>query len=160
MLQMLPEAPPSTLRQAQGEGLRKAIVSFRSLGRLTRLPIMLIAFPSATSAHAQTIDDLSTVGPYLQSCLSRQPQPAGDIKREATLRFSFRRDGALIGEPFVTRSEPKREAPGQAEFIAGRIAALKACAPLPLSAELGGAIAGRPYTFRFIAQPRKKETPI
>jgi hypothetical protein len=125
-----------------------------------RLPITLMTLCAAAPAAAQTIDDLSTVGPYLQSCLSRQPQPRGDIRREATLRFSFRRDGTLIGEPFVTRSEPKRETPGQAEFVAGRIAALKSCTPLPLSAELGGAIAGRPYTFRFIAQPRKKETPI
>ncbi|MGL5115713.1 MAG: hypothetical protein ACRC7C_10345, partial [Beijerinckiaceae bacterium] len=79
-----------------------------------------IAVVVASPVAAQKIDDLSTIGPFLQSCLSRQPQPAADMRREATLRFSVRRDGSLIGEPFVTRSEPKRDMAGQAEFIAGR----------------------------------------
>ncbi len=96
------------------------------------------------------------MGPYLASCVTRT---LGGVKfsgqREATFSLSFRRDGTIFGEPRRTFSFPAAQIEDQARFLSLTEEAIRRCAPLPFSKELGEAIAGRPYHFRYIYKPKK-----
>jgi hypothetical protein len=121
---------------------------------------LLAGLASASGASAQVIDSIDAVGPFLDLCVTRQLRLQGfSLPRDVTLRLSFRRDGAIIGEPVVTYSRPTRGEPEQERFIALMTAAFKGCAPLPFSSAFGGAIAGRPFTFRYTLT-NAKDQPI
>jgi hypothetical protein len=82
----------------------------------------------------------------IDACVSQQGpwRAAGDI----TLSFSLRRDGTLIGRPHVAFF---RAPPGESDrqaLIEDAASALGRCLPARLTEGLGGAIAGRPLTFR------------
>jgi hypothetical protein len=101
-------------------------------------------------AAAQVIDRIDTIGAYLDACVVKGLQGQGfRPRREATLRLAFRRDGAVIGKPVVTFSRPGRDDPEQRRFLASLSEAYVNCTPLPFSKELGAAIAGKIFTFRY-----------
>jgi hypothetical protein len=110
---------------------------------------------ASASVAAREIDDLGTIGVYLGECIGRrlQSETFGGRTREVTFSYALRRDGSLIGPPTRTFSSPAAAEPEQARFIAAILAAATACTPLPLSAALGGAIAGRRFTQRIVARP-------
>jgi len=113
----------------------------------------------ATPASAQTIEELSAVAPYLDLCVTRGLRGQGFApRRDVTLRLSFRRDGTIIGAPAVTFSMPRRGEPEQERFIAAMTGAFRACAPLPFSKALGGAIAGTIFTFRYTLTDAEDQT--
>jgi hypothetical protein len=120
---------------------------------------LLAAALTPEHAPAQTIDGIDAVAPFLDHCVAGKLRGVGTTPpREVTLRVSFRRDGAFVGEPAVSYLRPTRGDPGQERFIADTIAAFKSCAPLPFSSGLGGAIAGRIFTFRYTLTTAKDQT--
>ena len=76
---------------------------------------------------------------------------------QITVKMSFRRNGELFGQPRITF-----ESAGASddERLAYRIAVanmLNRCAPLPFTETLGNALAGRPFTIRFIDQRKLRQ---
>lgn len=72
---------------------------------------------------------------------------------EVTVRLSFSRTGAVIGEPRVVYVRAAADA-GLKEKVANSVvAAIKACTPLPFTPSLGAAIAGRVLAIRFNSLP-------
>jgi hypothetical protein len=67
---------------------------------------------------------------------------------ELTVILSFKRNGEIFG---ARLSYQRRDVPAEERtlYYASLLDALKLCSPLPLSASLGEAIAGRPFAFRF-----------
>ena len=73
---------------------------------------------------------------------------------QVTVRMSFTRDGAVIGE---TRIVYARSSGGDADdggLDQSMLAAVRDCTPLHFSARLGSAIAGRVLDIRFIGRSR------
>ncbi len=92
------------------------------------------------------------IGDRLSQCWT---PPRTDPPRliEVTVRLSFSRAGAIIGEPRVVYIRAPAEV-GLKERIASSVrAAVKACTPLPFSPALGAAIAGRMFAIRFRSLP-------
>jgi hypothetical protein len=85
------------------------------------------------------------IAEHLAACW--RPPAAGS---EVTVRVSFNRQGAVIGKPRVTYVKPGQGA-DRASVVGSLEQAFDRCAPLRLSADLGSAIAGRPFAIRFIA---------
>ncbi len=85
------------------------------------------------------------IAEHLAACW--QPPAEGS---EVTVRVSFSRNGAVIGKPRVTYVKPGQGA-DRASVVGSLEQAFARCAPLRLSADLGSAIAGRPFAIRFIA---------
>jgi hypothetical protein len=105
---------------------------------------------SQLGAKSTRIERASQVGPHLRSCWIAPGSERPSEPLDATIRFSLRHDGALIGEPRVTYVNQKAT-PAQRDAIVASIrAALARCAPMPLADSLGAAIAGRPISIRFI----------
>jgi hypothetical protein len=67
-----------------------------------------------------------------------------------SVRFSFKRDGAIIATPWVTYAS--HDAPPEVRDIYRDAvnAALDRCTPLHFTAGMGGAVAGRPIAIRFV----------
>jgi len=76
---------------------------------------------------------------------------------QITVLLSFKRNGALNGEPRITYETPGAT---DAQRLAYRYAlaqAITRCTPLPFTDALGNALAGRPMTMRFIDRRNLKE---
>ncbi len=91
------------------------------------------------------IERIRDVFPAVRACWS----PPGQGDGELTVRLAFRRDGTIMGQPRITYAKP-RDSGARRAFADPVFAALERCAPLPFSGSFGAAVAGRPFTFRFI----------
>ncbi len=112
-------------------------------------------------AAAQTphlpLNTLEEVSAALRECWVPPPLDQSRPGMQITVRMSFRRNGELFGQPRITF-----ESVGASddERLAYRIAVanmLKRCAPLPFTETLGNALAGRPFTIRFIDQRKLRQ---
>ncbi len=80
--------------------------------------------------------------------------PAGPSEAiEVTVRLSFSRAGAVIGEPRVTYVHSPATVGLREKIAASVLAAIKTCTPLPFTPALGAAIAGRMFSIRFRTLP-------
>jgi hypothetical protein len=116
---------------------------------------------AATSAAAQKpqtpLNTLKDIGAALQACWVPPPIDQSRPGMQITVQMSFRRNSELFGQPRITF-----ESAGVSddERLAYRIAVaqmLQRCAPLPFTEALGNAVAGRPFTMRFIDDRKLKQ---
>ena len=110
-------------------------------------------------ARAGRLERLRDVFLALRACW-RLPKGDGPSKgggpsgQQLTVRLSFKRSGELLGRPRITYSALNGDAEEQRRFATSVLAAVETCLPLPFSPSLGAAIAGRPFTFRFVDDRR------
>ena len=78
------------------------------------------------------------------------------------MRMSFRVDGSLIGPPMFSYVNAPPGSAMREDVTASILQAISNCTPLPFTAALGSAIAGRLFTIRFVSNPKpdRKETPL
>ena len=96
--------------------------------------------------------DLNTLRDVFAALRACWIPPAKEDARpgmQLSVRFSFKRNGELIGEPRVTYVS--RDAPEETRKVYrdAVTAALARCTPMPFTKGLGGALAGRPIAIRF-----------
>ncbi|MEE1655238.1 hypothetical protein VB618_03440 [Microvirga sp. CF3062] len=111
----------------------------------------IIRPPSGEEIPKQ-ISTLSDIGRAMQACW--QPTGVRYSGQEVTIRISFKRNGEVLGKPMITHyraGEPDAE--NREAFTQAVRAALVRCSPMPFTDKLGAAVAGRPFTFRFIDAP-------
>jgi hypothetical protein len=114
---------------------------------------LIVASPGrASNTPANTLRELFT---ELNHCLVT---PKGIIGSELTIVFSLRRDGALLGKPKITFAKLPGDPSDQRKFTDGVETAFNKCLPATITDELGGAIAGRPLSMRFIVKARETDT--
>ena len=121
----------------------------------------LAASALASGAIAQTpqvpLNTLNDLGAALRACWVPPPINQARPGMQITVQMSFRRTGELFGQPRITF-----EAVGASddERLAYRMAVaqmLKRCSPLPFADGLGNAVAGRPFTMRFVDNRKLKQ---
>jgi hypothetical protein len=95
----------------------------------------------------QRVDRIVDVFAAMRGCW--QP-PGGPPGQQITVRLSFKRNGEAFGRPRVTYSQAQGEREAHRRFRASVFAALDRCMRLPFTTAFGSAIAGRPFTFRFV----------
>ena len=93
------------------------------------------------------IATLHQLGPALTACFHAPARSAGS---ELTVRFSLTKDGAVLGTPKITFSRLVGGHQDQQAFVAAALKALDDCTPVAVTPGLGGAIAGRPLSVRFV----------
>jgi hypothetical protein len=105
---------------------------------------------SGPSKPAGPLNTIAQVFAALEACWIPPPLEQARAGMQITVLVSFKRNGDILGNPRITYET--REA-SEEERLAYRIAmaqALRRCAPLPFTDALGGALAGRLLTVRFI----------
>lgn len=105
-----------------------------------------LLFIQSGSAPVARLDELV---PALTACFRAPAHSAGSA---VTIRFSLNRDGALLGKPAVTFAKLVGDADDKRAFVLAALGAIAACTPLAVTPGLGGAIAGRPLSIRFIGR--------
>ncbi|HEY6518720.1 MAG TPA: hypothetical protein VIZ19_05040, partial [Roseiarcus sp.] len=73
---------------------------------------------------------------------------------QVTVRVSFTRDGAVIGEPRIVFAQSSRGRADDSALAHSMATAIRACTPLHFSARLGSAIAGQVLDIRFVGRSR------
>jgi hypothetical protein len=97
---------------------------------------------------------VSTIAEMFDALFACWQAPAGSDGMEITLLFSLRRNGTLIGKPRATWSKLTGDEDTQRAFVASVLQALDRALPMPFTASMGGAIAGRPLAIRFVVPGR------
>ena len=126
-----------------------------------RLPegFVIVQNLPATPSDSARINHPDEVGARIARCWSPPGSQAGK-NISVTVRMSFRADGSVLGEPMITYASAPKGSAARADIVKSVRDAIAACAPLPFTAALGSAIAGRLFAIRFVSQPQKqKETP-
>ncbi len=84
--------------------------------------------------------------------------PISEVRQGMTLtiRLSFKRSGEIFGAKltYETRDVSDEE---RRMYYGVLLEAMKLCSPLPVSESLGGAIAGRPFMFRFTDDRKERK---
>ena len=73
---------------------------------------------------------------------------------QVTVRVSFTRDGALIGEPRIVYARSSSGAADNSGLAQSMLTAVRDCTPLHFSSRLGSAIAGQVLDIRFVGRNR------
>jgi hypothetical protein len=108
--------------------------------------------PRASDAPANSLRELFGT---LNRCLQA---PKGSVGSELTIVFSLRRDGSLLGKPRITFAKLPGDVSEQRVFADSIDAAFNKCLPVAITDGLGGAIAGRLLSIRFVIRGRETNT--
>ena len=111
--------------------------------------LALGALASAAEAQRPVVAGVHGIATGIAACW----RPTHDDD-QVTVRVSFTRDGAVIGEPrivFVQSSGGRADDPA---LVHSMVTAIRDCTPLHFSAQLGSAIAGQVLDIRFIGRSR------
>jgi hypothetical protein len=127
------------------------------IGSVTGGALALAMLASDAAAEPARLNTMKDMGAALQACWVPPPIDQSRLGMQITVMMSFKRNGELLGQPRITF-----ESVGASddERLAYRIAVaemLKRCSPLPFTDALGNAVAGRPFTMRFIDDRKLKQ---
>jgi len=96
------------------------------------------------------VDTIRDLFAALRACWVPPPQDEARPGMQMSVRFAFKRDGEMIGPPRVTYASPGAPADTRDVYHDAISAALERCTPMPFSAGMGGAVAGRPIAVRYV----------
>ncbi len=98
-------------------------------------------------AQLNTIQDVFTA---FCACWKPPAESEAHSGMEVTVRFSFNRNGEILGEPRFTFVTAGVSNAVKAVYKRAVADTLTRCTPLPFTPALGNALAGRPFALRFI----------
>ena len=108
----------------------------------------------------RSVSTLRQLFARLGACWRPPPLDQARAGMQLTVRLAFRRDGSILGEPrftYVSRAASKDESELYKQAVRD---GLKGCAPFPFAGGLGGAVAGRPLTIRYIDDRKTQQRRI
>ncbi len=112
----------------------------------------IVALPFAAalaiaSGPTPPADTLEALGGALTACFRA---PEGSTGSSITVLVSLKRDGTVLGKPRITFSHLVGRPEDQRSFVRAALDSLASCTPVAVTPALGGAIAGRPFSIRFV----------
>jgi hypothetical protein len=119
------------------------------LSVLVALLATALAPPPSAAAPLETVSD---IGPALLRCWRPPAAPDGSA---VTLRFSFRRDGSLMGVPLVTYVGVNGAPDLQRDFADSAVHAIQECSPLELAPRFAATIGGKVYVMQFAVKSKR-----
>jgi hypothetical protein len=130
---------------------------------MRRTAVIAVAALAALLSEAQAqqspkaqLNTLEDVKHAIQHCWRWPPVRAIRDGMELTVRLSFKRTGEIFGAR-VTHQSPDVSDDDRFAYYRALVLTLKRCSPLPVTPELGDAIAGRPFFFHFRDTRKQKE---
>jgi hypothetical protein len=115
----------------------------------------------ATRATAQKppveLNTLKDISSALSACWSPPPLEQSRPGMQITVQLTFKRNGELFGKPRITFESTGATEDDRLAYRIAVATTLKRCTPLPFTGTLGNAVAGRPFTMRFIDERKLKQ---
>jgi hypothetical protein len=100
-------------------------------------------------AEAQTTEGLNTIADIYAAVRTCWKAPNVSGPAEITVRLSFTRDGKILGKARVTYENKTAPVENRLRFRIAVMNAFKRCTPFSFRPDLGDAVAGKPFNFRF-----------
>jgi hypothetical protein len=100
-------------------------------------------------AGAQTAKELRTIADVYAALRACWKAPKISGSSELTVRLSFTRDGKILGKARVTYENRTIPVENRLRFRIAVMDTIRRCTPFSFSPDLGEAIAGKPFNFRF-----------
>jgi hypothetical protein len=111
-----------------------------------------IIHPPSGEEIPKQVDTLRDIVRAMQACW--RPTDVRYSGQSVTIRISFKRNGEVLGKPMITHyREGDPDKANREAFTQAVREALVRCSPMPFTDKLGAAVAGRPFTFRFVDSP-------
>jgi len=111
-----------------------------------------IIHPPSGEEPLRQVNTLNEIVRAMQACW--RPTGVRYSGQSVTIRISFKRNGEVLGKPMITHyREGEPNAANREAFTQAVRDALVRCSPMPFTDKLGAAVAGRPFTFRFVDSP-------
>ena len=102
------------------------------------------------NADERPLDSIGQMYAALRACWVPPPKDAARHGMQYTVRFAFKRDGAIVAPPRVTYASHDAPLEVRDVYRDAVNAALARCTPLHFSKGMAGAVAGRPIAIRFV----------
>jgi hypothetical protein len=112
------------------------------------------AEPENAGAQERKLDTIRDMFAALRACWKPPPKDEARHGMEYTIRFAFNRDGGMIAPPRMTYTSHDAPSEVRDKYRDAIDAALRRCTPLHFTDAMGGAVAGRPITIRFVDERR------
>ena len=122
------------------------------------LAIVALATGAAAQASPPPVNTISELGTALRACWVPPPLDQSRAGMQITVQMTFRRNGELFGKPKITFESPGASDDDRLTYRLAVAEMLKRCASLPFTDAFGNAVAGRPFTMRFIDERKLKQT--
>jgi hypothetical protein len=118
-----------------------------------------VALPTGAVAQKPQapLNTLKEIGAALQACWVPPPIDQARPGMQITVMLSFKRNGELFGQPKITFESIGASDDERLTYRIAVAQMLKRCTPLPFTDALGNAVAGRPFTMRFIEHRKLKQ---
>jgi hypothetical protein len=130
-------------------------------GENLQLTIQSVPPESEEAKYRKPDHDLDNIGDLfaaLRSCWTPPPTDAARQGMQMSVRFSFKTSGEMIAPPRLTFATEGASADTRTAYLKAINASLDSCLPLKFTANLGGALAGRPIAIRYIDNRDLKQT--
>ena len=121
------------------------------------LAITALATGTAAQVPQAPVNTISELGAALRACWVPPPLDQSRPGMQITVQMTFRRNGELFGKPKITFESPGASDDDRLTYRLAVAEMLKRCASLPFTDAFGNAIAGRPFTMRFIDDRKLKQ---
>jgi hypothetical protein len=106
-------------------------------------------------APAGPVNTLQELWAALQACWEPPPLAEAFPGMEMSVRLSFKRSGEIFAPPRVTYTNKDADSETRRSYRRAIDAAIERCTPMPFTDAMGGAIAGRTISIRFIDKRRR-----
>jgi hypothetical protein len=105
----------------------------------------------ATDGHAQParINTMHEMFTRLFACWQPPPASRANPDVEITVIVSFNRDGDILGHPRISYESEQADDNDRVLYRIAVLETLQRCTPMPFTAGMAGAVAGRPFAIRF-----------
>jgi hypothetical protein len=115
------------------------------------------AEPGETKKPPVSLNTIREVFAALEACWIPPVLDQARAGMQITVLLTFKRSGELFGKPRITYETPEASDDQRLSYRVAMAEALRRCMPLPFTDALGGALAGRPITMRFIDNRKLKQ---
>ena len=105
----------------------------------------------------KALNTIAEVFAALEACWMPPDLEQSRVGMQITVMLAFKRSGELLGKPRITYESPGATQEERTTYRAALAQALARCLPLRFTDALGGALAGRPMTLRFIDNRKLKQ---
>lgn len=113
--------------------------------------------PGEGQQPAAPLNTIAEVFAALEACWIPPALEQARAGMQITVMLSFKRNGELLGKPRITYETPGASDDERTSYRVAMAQALRRCTPLRFTDALGGALAGRPLTMRFIDNRKLKQ---
>jgi hypothetical protein len=110
---------------------------------------LLLPLSTASAQAPDKIDNIKQAFARFRRCWKPPPASIANSDIDITVIVSFDHDGNILGRPRITYQSEQATDNDQLQYRIAVMEALQRCTPMPFTAAMAGAVAGRPFAIQF-----------